>query len=97
MTPPEDIFMIREVASRSYGRALAMPENYKRLKTNQTFEDMSSAMKSVVADTEAYDWEGDEPLHQPFAKTLIYEMHVRGFTRHPNSGVAKKNGEPMPG
>jgi len=73
-----------------YGRALAMPENYKRLKTNQPFEDLSSAMKSVVADTEAYDWEGDEPLHQPFAKTLIYEMHVRGFTRHPNSGVAEE-------
>ncbi len=28
------------------------------------------------------------PLRRPFAKTVIYEMHVRGFTRHPNSGVA---------
>ena len=24
----------------------------------------------------------------PFAQTIIYEMHVRGFTRHPSSGVA---------
>ena len=25
---------------------------------------------------------------RPFAKTIIYEMHVGGFTRHPSSGVA---------
>ena len=27
------------------------------------------------------------PLIAPLRKTVIYEMHVRGFTRHPNSGV----------
>ncbi len=26
------------------------------------------------------------PLH-PWSKTVIYEMHVRGFTIHPKSGV----------
>ena len=45
-------------------------------------------MKSVVADPGAYDWEGDRPLNRPFAETVIYELHVRGFTRHPSSGVA---------
>ena len=73
-----------------YGRALAMPEGYKRLKAGQSLESMALALKSVVADTEAYDWEGDEPLHRPFAKTVIYELHVRGFTRAPNSGVAEE-------
>jgi glycogen operon protein len=48
-------------------------------------------MKSVVADPGAYDWEGDRPLNQPSSRTIIYEMHVRGFTRHPSSGVAEKN------
>ena len=28
------------------------------------------------------------PLQRPFARTVIYEMHVGGFTRHPSSGVA---------
>ena len=28
------------------------------------------------------------PLRRPFAETIIYELHVRGFTRHPSSGVA---------
>ena len=45
-------------------------------------------MKSVVADPGRYDWEGDLPLRRPFAETVIYELHVRGFTRHPSSGVA---------
>src|SRR5258707_9186941 len=46
-------------------------------------------MKSVVVDARDYDWEGARPLHRPSARTIIYEMHVRGFTRHPSSGVAE--------
>ena len=49
---------------------------------------MATALKSVVCDPMAYDWEGDAPLARPFTQTIIYEMHVGGFTRHPNSGVA---------
>ena len=48
-------------------------------------------MKSVVVDPSAYDWEGDLPLSRPSSRTIIYEMHVRGFIRHPNSGVAEKS------
>jgi isoamylase len=73
-----------------YGRALAVPENYSRLAGTQRGDNSAKAMKSVVVDTGTYDWEGDQPLHRPFAKTVIYEMHVRGFTRHPNSGVKKE-------
>ena len=47
-------------------------------------------MKSVVVDPSAYDWEGDAPLRRPSAQTIVYEMHVRGFTRHPSSGVGEK-------
>jgi glycogen operon protein len=39
----------------------------------------------VVVDPNIYDWEGDTPLGRPFAKTIIYEIHVGGFTRHPAS------------
>jgi len=44
-------------------------------------------LKSVVADPGAYDWEDDRPPRTPFAKTIIYELHVGNFTRHPNSGI----------
>ncbi|MEN8142916.1 MAG: glycogen debranching protein GlgX, partial [Thermodesulfobacteriota bacterium] len=36
-----------------------------------------------------FDWEGDRPLNLPLQDSIIYEMHVRGFTRHSSSGVAR--------
>jgi isoamylase len=65
-----------------YGRAVAVPRGYRRGARD------GPACKSVVTDVSRYDWEGDAPLKRPFAQTVIYEMHVGGFTRHPNSGVA---------
>lgn len=43
-------------------------------------------MRSVVVDTSGYDWEGDAPLNHPMRETVIYELHVGGFTRSPSSG-----------
>ena len=34
-----------------------------------------------------FDWEHDRPLDLPVEQLVIYELHVRGFTRHPASGV----------
>jgi len=34
-----------------------------------------------------FDWQGDRPLNIPLQETIIYELHVRGFTRHPSAGV----------
>jgi glycogen operon protein len=48
----------------------------------------ATSMRSVVIDTAGYDWEGDRPLNLPMAETIIYEMHARGFTRSPSSGVS---------
>ena len=36
---------------------------------------------------EDFDWEGDRPLELAMQDLVIYEMHVRGFTRSPTSGV----------
>jgi len=71
-----------------YGRSVALPETYSRLAAGRRGDNTPYAMKSVVADLRAYDWEGDAPLKRPFSNTMIYEMHVAGFTRHPSSGVA---------
>lgn len=38
----------------------------------------------------SYDWEGDEPFGQPWEDTVLYSTHVRGFTKHPSSGVKNK-------
>jgi glycogen operon protein len=47
-----------------YGKAVAIPESYSREATSQAGRNAALAMKSVVAEPEAYDWEGDQsPKH----------------------------------
>src|ERR1700752_4467525 len=70
-----------------YGRGVAVPRNYSREAARQEGDNAVTAMESVVVDTSLYDWEGDTPLRRPSSQTIVYEMHVRGFTRHPTSGV----------
>ncbi|MDR0362415.1 MAG: glycogen debranching protein GlgX [Planctomycetota bacterium] len=48
-----------------------------------------SPRRCRIAASHHYDWEGDKPLDIPIEKTVIYELHVRGFTIHGTSGVAK--------
>ena len=72
-----------------YGRAVVVPMEYDRAAAAAPGDNAATAMKSVVVDTSIYDWEGDLPLGRSSARTIIYEMHVRGFTLHPNSGVAE--------
>jgi len=51
------------------------------------YSDLDSAPympKAVIVDEE-FDWEGDELLRLPWHETVIYEAHVRGFTKlHPD-------------
>ncbi|MDH3483224.1 MAG: glycogen debranching protein GlgX [Myxococcales bacterium] len=76
-----------------YGRSVAVPRGYDREAASLPGDNAATAMKSVVADLSAYDWEGDTPPKRRFARTVVYEMHVGGFTRHPSSGVpARKRG-----
>jgi len=70
-----------------YGRAVVVPKHYSRTAAGTEGDNTATAMKSVVVDTHAYDWEGDVPLKRPSSRTIIYELHVRGFTAHPSSGV----------
>jgi isoamylase len=70
-----------------YGRAVVVPRNYSREAAKRRGDNAGVAMKSMVADMGAYDWQGDVPLNRPAERSVIYEMHVRGFTRDPSSGV----------
>jgi isoamylase len=71
-----------------YGLAVAVPKKYDRRAAARPGDNAATAMRSVVAAPDRYDWEGDLPLNRPFAETVIYELHVAGFTRHPSSGVS---------
>ncbi len=44
------------------------------------------SMRAIVVD-EGYDWQADRPVNHPPENTIIYELHVGGFTRSPSAGV----------
>jgi glycogen operon protein len=73
-----------------YGRGVAVPRNYSREAARQEGDNAATAMKSVVVDPSLYNWEGDTPLGRPSSQTIVYEMHVKGFTRHPSSRVPEE-------
>ena len=72
-----------------YARAVAIGARYERAAAMRPGDNCAHAMKSVVVDSDAYDWEGDMRLSHPYTRTVIYELHVGGFTKHPSSNVAE--------
>ena len=50
-------------------------------------DNVRTSQRCVVVD-QSYDWEGDQPLNRRMSETIVYEMHVGGFTKSPTSGVA---------
>src|SRR5262245_18318998 len=66
-----------------YGRGVVVPSRYNRTAALNPGDNAATAMRSVVVVSGSYDWEHDRPLDRPSARTVVYEMHVRGFTIHP--------------
>jgi glycogen operon protein len=50
-------------------------------------DNLHQSMRCEIIDTADYDWEGDRPLVRPMKDSIIYEMHVRGFTADASSAV----------
>lgn len=48
---------------------------------------IGQSMRAVVVD-DTYDWEDDCPVNHPMERSIIYELHVGGFTRHPSAQVS---------
>jgi isoamylase len=70
-----------------YAKCIARPCRTSRAAARSPGGNTATALKGVLVDADAYDWEDDRPPRTPFAKTVIYEVHVGNFTCHPNSGV----------
>ncbi|XGB40849.1 MAG: glycogen debranching protein GlgX [Nodosilinea sp. LVE1205-7] len=81
-------FDATKVVLDPYARAIVGQQDYDRRAAIGPGDNCATALKAVVVDHRNYDWEGDRPLHIPYAASVIYEMHVGGFTRHPASGLA---------
>ena len=46
-----------------------------------------TSRRSLVRRPRRYDWGGDAPPLTPHEDTVVYEVHVRGFTQHPSADV----------
>ena len=59
---------------------------------HERWGDLKAALRPVRCrfPEETYDWEMDQPLKHPYDETILYRLHVRGFTRHTSSGVEER-------
>jgi glycogen operon protein len=78
-------FNARAVVTDPYARALSGDHHWGGPLTNGNGHVRPARWGRLVHDD--FDWEGDVPLATPMADTVLYELHVRGYTRHPSSGV----------
>jgi len=71
-----------------YAKSLFFPPSFDRSAAIGPGSNAGKAALGVIsADARHFDWGGDpRPRHE--SDTIIYELHVRGFTQHPSSGVA---------
>jgi glycogen operon protein len=61
---------------------------WKRADAIGPADNLATSLRCAVVDPSTYDWEGDRPLRRPIHESIIYEVHVGGFTRSSSSGVA---------
>lgn len=69
-----------EIVTDEYAKALSGKKNWGKACDN---------LKGIIINDD-YDWQHDAPLNIPFDETILYRMHVRGFTKHATSKVKHK-------
>ncbi len=69
-----------------YARAVHFPEGFDRAAAKRPGSNAGRAPLGVLHLDDEFDWTGDQRPHHEH-DLVIYELHVRGFTAHPNSGV----------
>lgn len=62
------------------------PSSPQRDLSLSEIDNAATAPKCIVTHPD-FDWQGDQPLRLPWSSTVIYELHVRGYTIHPSAHV----------
>jgi isoamylase len=81
-------FNRKKILIDPYSKGVVYGRNWLRIEACGPDDNVRSAMKSLVVDTATYDWQGTQPPERHPADSIIYELHVRGLTRHLTSGAA---------
>ena len=72
-----------------YCHGIARSRHYQRHRAMNTGSNIDACLKSVVINHETFDWQGIASPKHSLNDTVIYEMHVKGFTQHPSSEVER--------
>jgi len=76
----------RKILFDPYAGALFRPPQFSREAARSTESNAGRAPLGVIVTDRGFDWTGDRrPVHT--SDTVIYEMHIRGFTMRANSRV----------
>jgi glycogen operon protein len=86
----QQLFDHEKVLLDPYSRAIVGWKNYCRKAATAAGDNCEVSLRSIVLDENKYDWQGDHFPNIDGAKRVIYELHVAGFTKSANSGVAEK-------
>ncbi|MBU1240705.1 glycogen debranching protein GlgX [Myxococcota bacterium] len=70
-----------------YAKSIAGPYDWHRSQFEPHQPPLPMAPKSIVVSSD-FPWKRDRPMHIPMEETVIYEVHLKGFTAHPSSGVS---------
>ncbi|HPH20353.1 MAG TPA: glycogen debranching protein GlgX [Haliscomenobacter sp.] len=65
-------------------------DTWDREKARHAGDNCATALKGIVVDPYLYDWEDDTAPNHAFERTIIYELHVGGFTKDPSSGLPEE-------
>ena len=78
---------LNKVLLDPYGKRVLFPDGYRRWEETDEKSLVRNALKSVVIDMDDYNWGIDTYPRHSLEKTVIYEMHVKGFTADRSSGL----------
>ena len=77
----------RKLLVDPYAKGIAFPDHFERCEASVDRDSAGHAPLGVLGlDRTRFDWAGDRQVRHG-SDLIIYEMHVRGFTQHPSSGV----------
>ena len=69
-----------KIVTDAYAKALSGKEKWGIVPTD---------IRGSIVSSE-FDWQNDAPLRRPYDETIIYRLHVRGFTKHVSSKAKHK-------
>ena len=83
-------FDTEKVLLDPHAKGVFLPARFDRRAAMHPGSNQGQAPLGLLSEENAFDWRGDRPPRHE-SDTIIYELHVKGFTKHPSSEVTEAN------